>query len=90
MGSDPDKVFSYDLMMEHFRKYGKIGLIYAATMLPILTADEGKQLNLDDVANQCNDGGELSFASILTEESKIKYHQRLRDVIVDMVRLEYV
>lgn len=59
-------------------------------MLPILTADEGKSMDLDDMANQCNDGGVLTFDSILSEESKIKYHKRLRDVIVDMVRLEYV
>lgn len=90
MGSDPDTLFSYDLMMEHFHKFGKVAVIYAGAMLPIMTAEEGKELNMDDLANQCNDGGEFTFASILSEKSKIKYYKRLRDVIIDMVRLEYV
>lgn len=90
LGSDPDKIFSYDLMMEHFRKYGKLALIFATVMLPVVTAEKGKELNLDVLASQCSDGGGYSMDSIMTEESKIKFHKRLRDVIVDVARLGYI
>lgn len=90
LGSDPDKIFPYDLMMEHFRKYGKLSLIYAVAMLPVITAEKEKNLNMDDLASDLADGGGFSLDSLMSEESKIKFHQRLRDVIVDMDRLGYI
>lgn len=90
LGSDPDKIFSHDLMMEHFRKYGKLALIYGAAMLPIVTADKGKELNMDDLASECADGGGFSMDAIMSEESKIRFHKRLRDVIVDVARFGYI
>lgn len=90
MGSNPDEIFSHDLMMEHFRKYGKIALIYAVVMLQVITAEKGKELNMDDLASQCIDGGGFSMDAIMTEESEIRFHKRLRDVIVDVARLGYM
>lgn len=77
-------------MMEHFRKYGKIALIYAVVMLQVITAEKGKELNMDDLASQCIDGGGFSMDAIMTEESEIRFHKRLRDVIVDVARLGYM
>lgn len=90
LGSDPDKIFSHDSMMEHFRKYGKLALIYAVAMLPVVTAEKGKELNMDDLASQCADGSVFSMDAIMSEESKIRFHKRLRDVIVHMARLGYI
>lgn len=78
------------LMMEHLRKYGKLALIYAVTMLPIVTAEKGQELNMDVLASECIDGGGFSMDAIMTNESKMRFHKRLRDVIVDVARLGYI
>lgn len=90
LGSDPERIFPRDLMMEHLRKYGKLGLIYATVVLPIIISEKEKKLNIDELASQYKEGKAFSFDAILSEKSKIKRHQRLRDVVIDMVRLGYV
>lgn len=86
LGSDPEKLFPYDMMMEHLHKFGKLGLIFSGVMLPIITAEKGKVLGMDDLAN----AEEISLDSILSEKSQIASRKRLRDVVIDMARLEYI
>lgn len=91
MKSDPEKLFSYDLMMEHFQKFGRLGLIYAATALPLITSEKEKEkeINMDEWSSQCSEGNAFAFNSLPSEESQIMY-QRMRDVVIDMSRLGYI
>lgn len=42
LGSDPDKLFSYEMMLEEFRKFGRFGLIIASAALPVTLKDNGQ------------------------------------------------
>lgn len=88
LGSDPKKLYSCDLMMEHFRKFGKFGLILAAVRLPVITADKGQTMNLDEISDIGADYN-LEDLPFFTAESKNRYAKRMRDVIIDMDRLGY-
>lgn len=90
MGSDPEQLFPYKLMLEHFHKYGKLGLVLASVMLPIITKDGGLEVNLDSLAEDVNSGKELDPSIFMTDASTKRFNERLRDVIIDMVRLDYI
>lgn len=90
MGSDPKKLFPYELLMEHLRKFGKFGLIMATMLLPIITAESGIGIDLDDLANQIEGNSESMTDNFLSMPSQAEFGERLRGVCVDMLRLEYI
>lgn len=90
LGSDP-KLFTFELMQEHFRKFGKLGLVLSTVLLPMITSEEGSGLDLDGIGDSkaTNDDGPDSN-NFISHGSHIKLMERLRDVIIDMVRLGYI
>lgn len=94
MGSNPEKLFSYELMSQHLRKFGKFGLIMASTLLPTITSDFESEMNLDDTSSNetCNNEElpNLINHPLVSKSSLIRFNKRVRDVAIDMVRLEYV
>lgn len=80
-------------MMQHLRKVGKFGLIFATLLLPILTSDVGNSVDLDKAAEQ-NDTEQKDKKTIssqfVTDESRIRFDKRLKDIVVDMERLNYI
>lgn len=90
LGSDPNKLFPYELMLEHFQKYAKFGLILATVLLPMLTSDSGSGIDLDEVAGDVQNGKEMDANMFISNESQKRFNRRLKEVIVDMVRLEYI
>lgn len=92
LGSNPEKLFSYELMTKHLRKFGKFGLIMASTLLPTITADLGREMNLDgDTSSSSNEElPNLENHPLVSNSSLMRFNKRMRNVAIDMVRLEYV
>lgn len=63
----------------------------AAQLIPIVTNDVGNGINLakaaDNMENLDNFG---IFTGLVSENTRKVYNKRLRDVVVDMVRLNYI
>ncbi|XP_055296842.1 uncharacterized protein LOC129565714 [Sitodiplosis mosellana] len=47
LGSEPEKLFPYALMLEHFRKFAKFGLFMGVMCLPLLKSEKGNAIDLD-------------------------------------------
>lgn len=77
-------------MLEHFHKFAHFGLILATVLLPMVTADGGNDIDLDKIADDVKNGTKLDANVFISNKSLTKLNKRLRDVIVDMVRLEYI
>lgn len=91
MGSDPEKLFPYNLMLEHFRKFARYGLILATVILPVITSEREYGIDLDEIANNAESRSEEDFAYLfISERSRRNLNKRLRDIVVDMVRWEYI
>lgn len=88
MGSDPEKLYPFKLMLEHFRKFAKFGLVLSTVLLPMITSDAGSGLDLDGMGNEAEEGTDSN--NFISEKSRNALKKRLRDVIIDMVRLEYI
>lgn len=70
-----------------------VGLILAAALLPLITADKGHELNLDDMSEQFSnyDGSsEIPENPFVSNDSKVRFNERMRGVALDMVRLGYI
>lgn len=90
LGSDPEQLFSFDMMQDHFRKYGKFGLVLANMLLPMMTADSGNAVDMDALCEKINDGEHVDGSVFVSEKSQSRLATRLRGVIADMVRLDYI
>lgn len=89
MGSDPEKIFPYEMMLEHLHKFARFGLIVAAMILPIITAEANNKVNLDEIAEDI-ENGKVDSNIFCGDNSASKYNERMRGVVVDMVRLGYI
>lgn len=90
MGSDPEQLFSFETMQDHFRKFGKFGMILSTMLLPMMTAESGMAIDLDALSDKVVDGAEFDGSVFVSEKSRNRLATRLRDVIIDMVRLDYI
>lgn len=90
LGSDPDKIFPYSKMLDHFRKFARYALIMATQLVPLITREAGNKVDLDKAANNMDKLDNVDIYGSVSENSLKKYHKHLRDVIIDMVRLEYI
>lgn len=91
MGSDPEKLFSYEMMQDHFRKYAKYSLVMAMLMLQLMTAEKSNGVNLDEFAAKVNETNNVDIFSVFrSENSRDNLHKRLQGVVDDMVRLGYI
>lgn len=77
-------------MLDHFHKFAHFGLILATVLLPMVTSDGGNAIDLDKIADDVKNGTELDANVFISNKSLTKLNKRLRDVIVDMVRLKYI
>lgn len=57
---------------------------------PIFAADSGNAMNMDEMFDEVNKGGEIDASAFTSETSRDKFHKRMRDVFVDMDRLNYI
>lgn len=90
MGSDPSKLFPWELMLEHFHKFAKFGLVLSIMLLPMITTEQGNGVNLDELAEDVEKGKHFEDNVFISEKSRNKFNERMRDVFIDMVRLEYI
>lgn len=77
-------------MLEHFHKFAKFGLLLAAMLLPMMTTVQGNAIDLDQIAEDFKDGKQIEWNIFISDKSRDKFNKRMRDVIVDMVRLDYI
>ena len=78
-------------MQQHLHKLGKFGLVLAAILLPLLTKDSGIEVDLDGIADSVKTGQiDLDTNIFMTDASTKRFNKRLRDVVIDMARLEYI
>lgn len=62
----------------------------ATGILPMITADSGTVVDMDDLFDDVNNGKEVDANVFVSDESKKRLNKRLRDVVIDMVRLNYI
>lgn len=90
MGSEPEKLFPYALMQEHLRKFAKYGLILSTVLLPVITCEIDYVIDFESIGENVEKGTLEDPSTIVNENSLKKLNKRFRDIVDDMVRLNYI
>lgn len=77
-------------MLEHFHKFARFGFILCLMLLPLLTSEQGDAVDLDKLSESIVKGELLEENVFISEKSRSRFNKRMRDVVVDMVRLDYI
>lgn len=81
MGSDPDKMFPFETLLDQLRQLGKYGTMVGAILMVIFFSDP----------NEASENrSEAKDAFEIPEGSKEKYFTTLRDMIEDASRFGYL
>lgn len=62
----------------------------STVILPVLTSDNEYRLDLDEIGKRVEDGTIDSENCLISDRSREMLYKRLRDIVDDMVRLEYI
>lgn len=76
-------------MLDQLHKFGRFGLVMASLLLPTITSDEEATPNLDELAENVKNNVQINENVFITDKNNDTFNKRLRDVVLDMVRLNY-
>lgn len=78
-------------MQEHLRKFARHSLIIASLLLPLLFEENGNENISDELFEQTKFlNTTQSNESKTAHQTQSKLMNRLREIIIDMVRLDYI
>lgn len=60
------------------------------TLVPLLTAERSNGFDLDELSESVVNGVVFEENGFITEKSRDGFNKRMRDIVVDMVRLGYI
>ncbi len=92
LGSDPEKLFSFNDLQGELKRYGRFGLLLAPILLQIITSNPSDIPDMDEFAeDMANNKKTLdeSMAAFANNSSLETYNQRVRDVVKDGILLSY-
>lgn len=90
MGSDPEILFPYGALLDQLRKFGKFGLAIGAMLSNVMIADESDATDLDEVSEKMKEDVEWDENDIIPEKLTDKFNKRMRDIVSDMMRLDFI
>lgn len=81
LGSDPDKVFPFEALLDQLKRFGKYGTVTGSILMIIFFGDTKKESEKI---------GDIKDAFQIPEELKETYMNTLRDMIEDAGRFGYI
>lgn len=82
LGSDPQKLFPYEIFIEHVKKFSAYGILMALMVLHLMLSDTDE---IPDLSNE-----ELDFEAFNYESRNVSvYLARVKDIIRDVLKYEY-
>lgn len=82
-------MFPYNVLLEQLHEYGIFGMSIASTLLPMLTSEENSCPDLDALTEHIQ-SRQSDCNPFAAEKTKGIFNKCMRDVIVDMDRLNYI
>lgn len=85
LGSDPDKLFPFDVLQEHLKKFSVFGLYMALMVLFFMTSETEEIPDIHSMTDEQDLMSKLQFESKNIE----KYNDRISGVLLDFVKFGY-
>lgn len=91
LGSDPNKLFPFEALLEQLKQFGKYGVITGSILLSIFLAEPDTIPDLGDLSEKLNEyDGAVNDLLKIPENAKAEYNCRMRDMMEDAARFEYI
>lgn len=89
LGSDPDKLFTFENLKDELKKCGNYALIMAPMLAGVSQADSSDVSNMEEMLNGAEEKETLDLITGLSDEGQLEYERRLAEVFNDILRLGY-
>lgn len=90
LGSDPDKLFTYDDLLAELKRCGVYALLMAPLLLQILQANSNEISNMDEVFDKVANGeSKIELVTTLSSKGQSEYDRRLNEVFEDVIAMGY-
>lgn len=90
LGSNPQKIFSYDDFQQELKRFGNFGMLLSCIMVRMCLTDPKDILNLDEYSDLVAKGGPRgSVIKASNSDSESKFKERLVDLLEDFVKYDY-
>ncbi|KMQ87313.1 hypothetical protein RF55_13434 [Lasius niger] len=89
LGSDPEKIYPWDLFMKEVKDYFVIGLVFALEAVPFCLLDPSQSFDLDAII-KTDEAMDVSDVMTVSNIKTSTGRQRLADIIVHAVENGYI
>lgn len=90
LGSDPQKLFSYDDLQSELQRHGEFALLCAPMIAQVRFVKSEDVSGLDDYAERVKNGEDVKFVNDFDEETQAEFDKFVNDAVVDLVERGYV
>lgn len=90
LGSDPDKLYTWDDFQNQLRKFIGYGLLFALLIIQLRMAGANDIGNVDDFAERIERGENIDLVNITDEQTQKEYEILVNDVVADLFDYGYL
>lgn len=90
LGSDPEKLFTYDNLLDELRRCGEFALFCSAMIIQVRLADSSDVIDLDSYAAAMESGASVQLVSKFSDEVQAVFDDWMNGAVTDLVDYGYV
>lgn len=90
LGSDPNKLYTFENFQEQLRKYSDYALLLAPMIITIRLAKAKDVANLDDFAECLERGEDADLVHEFDDETQIEFSKQINGLVTDLVEFGYI
>lgn len=90
LGSDPNKLYTFENFQSQLRKFAEYALLCGPVLLQFKVASAKDIKDLDDYCELIEKGEEADLINEFDEKTKKEYSTLINDLVSDLIDLEYI
>lgn len=90
LGSDPEKLYSYENFQKELKKFGYFALLTGPMIAQIRVAGAEDIRDLDDYSERVDRGETADLLNDFGEETAAVFSKLMNDLVTDLLKYEYI
>lgn len=90
LGSDPNKLFSYEQLQTELRKFGETALLFAPMLMLVKLVKPEHIKPMEEYAASVERGEDTDLINVLDLETQAEFSRQINDLFSDLIKLEYI
>lgn len=90
LGSDPDKLYTYENFQNQLRKFGAFPLLLGPFVVLAKLAGAGDVRDIDEYSELLDSGVEADLINLTEERSLSEYSRLVNEIVTDLVDYGYI